>query len=153
MAFAAFDEYLDPALTTGEVIIRPASLPADWEALQRLSPPKMKNPAEFFTYATLVAEVHGEVAGYHQFCLTPADKVLHSFAFRIGAKWKGQGIGQKLADAKVEIAKAAGARMHMYAVDAHNEPALKKICDKQGMHACQQHGPTIIYVQGFGDAG
>jgi GNAT superfamily N-acetyltransferase len=92
-----------------------------------------------------VAEVDGEVAGYTQYSLTP-DGILHSLAIRIDAKHKGKGLGQKLMDAKVDLARRAGARVHFYAIAADGEVALKKIVEKQGMHLCQKHEKTWVYV-------
>ena len=118
---------------------------ADLPALQVLSPPGVKPVIEFFVYPTLVAVVDGEIAGYTQFSLGP-DKVLHSLAIRIGARWKGHGIGQQLMDAKVDLAKRAGATMRFYAVARDGEEALKKILVKQGMHCCQKQGAIWIYA-------
>ena len=133
------------------MMIRSASYPDDLEALQRLSPPSVKPEVEFYAYATLVAEIDGEVAGYPQFAITP-DKVLHSTAIRIGAEWKGQGVGRALMEEKVRMAREVGARMHFYAVALDGEVALKKILEGLGMHRCQEHGDVLIYVQSFGDA-
>lgn len=129
-----------------DVTVRPASLPDDLPALQRLSPPEIKPVVDFYVHATLVAEIGGELAGYTQFCVTP-DKVLHSTAIRIGAEWKGRGIGQQLMDAKVELAKQAGAQMHYYAVDPDGEAALKKILEHQGMRLLCKRVGVWVYVQ------
>lgn len=134
---------LEPMLTD-DVTIR-AMTREDFPALRALSPRDRKDPVQFFVYATLVAEVQGEIAGYTQFSLQP-DGVLHSLAIRIGPEWKGKGIGQKLMDAKVALAKAAGAHMHFYAVAKDGEVALKKILENQGMHRCQDRGEYVIYV-------
>ena len=137
---------MSPALET-DVLVRSMS-PDDLPALQRLSPPHLKPAVHFAVYATLVAEIDGEVVGYTQFSLTP-DGILHSLAIRVGRK--GQGIGQKLMETKVRLAKAAGARMHMYAVDRHGEVALKKILVSLGMHLCQQHGDVLVYAGSLSD--
>src|SRR5262245_35656573 len=100
---------------------------------------------EFDAYPTLVAEVDGRIAGYTQFSLGP-DGVLHSLALRISPEFKGQGIGQRLMDAKVALARRVGAHMHMYAVARDGEVALKKILERQGMHLCQDRGELLIYV-------
>jgi ribosomal protein S18 acetylase RimI-like enzyme len=115
----------------------------DLPALQRLSPPKP--PVEFRVYVTLVAEIDGVIAGYTQFALTP-DGTLHSFAFRVGAEWTGRGIGQRLLAEEVALAKAAGAKFHIYAVDAEGKDALQAILRKQGMHRCHTLGDVVIYA-------
>src|ERR1051326_2752063 len=121
----------------------------DLPDLRRLSPRERKNPLEFFIYPTLVAEVDGEIAGYTQFALGP-DGVLHSLAIRIGADYKGMGIGQRLMDTKEALAKAAGAKIHLYAIAKDGEEALKKIVTKQGMHLCQRHGDLLLYAKQLG---
>lgn len=116
----------------------------DLPILQALSPPK--NPAEFRAYVTLVAEVEGTVAGYAQFALT-MDGTLHSFAIRVAAEWTGRRIGQRLHEEKVAIARAAGAKFHVYAVDAADRDALHAILRKQGMHRCHALDDVVIYAQ------
>lgn len=132
------------------LVLRLARLPDDLPALQKLSPPHVKPEAEFFAHPTLVAEMDGEIAGYTQWCLTP-DKTLHSLAIRIGAPWKGRGIGQALMEGKCRIARDAGARRHMYAIARDGEEALKKIVTKLGMHLCQTLGEVYLYVGHFDD--
>jgi GNAT superfamily N-acetyltransferase len=121
----------------------------DLPALQRLSPPKPL--IEFLVYVTLVAEVEGEVAGYTQFSLTP-DGTLHSLAIRVGAAWTGRGIGRALLAEKVALAKDAGAKRHIYAVDANGKEALVKILLEQGMHLCHQQPGVRLYVASLTEA-
>jgi ribosomal protein S18 acetylase RimI-like enzyme len=134
---------------------------ADLPRLQELSPAEIKNPADFFAFPTLVAEVlHVPdpelcpldypavkvIAGYTQFSLGP-DRILHSQAIRIDARFKGFGIGKALCEERVRIAKAAGATFHLYAVDPEGEIALKKIITKQGMHLCRKLPGVWLYAQ------
>jgi ribosomal protein S18 acetylase RimI-like enzyme len=127
------------------MLIRNAG-PEDLARLMELSPPEVKRPVEFAIYPTLVAELDGVIAGYTQFCLTP-DGILHSLAIRIGAAYKGQGVGSELMEAKLRLARAAGAHTHIYAVAKDGEVALKKILDRLGMHACLTRGDLVIYMQ------
>jgi GNAT superfamily N-acetyltransferase len=129
------------------ILIRAARFPDDLERLQQLSPPEVKPVIEFFTQPCLVAEVDGTVAGYTQFTLG-LDNVLHSRAIRVDAAFKGQGVGAALIEEKVRLAKIAGAKMHLYAVDRDGEVALKKILVKQGMHLCKD-GPVQLYAEHF----
>ena len=117
--------------------------PDDLARLQELSPPSVKNPAEFFVYATLVAEIDGRIVGYTQSTLTP-DGILYSLAIRIDAAYKGRGIGRQLMETKVNLARRAGAKTHFYALARDGEEAIKKICLRLGMHLCQQHGDADI---------
>jgi GNAT superfamily N-acetyltransferase len=130
-----------------DIVVRPMEPMVDLPALQRLSP---KPAGEFYVRATLVAEIDGEIAGYTQFSLGP-DNVLHSLAIRVGAAFKGRGVGQALMDAKVALAKEAGATMHFYAVQRDGEEALKKILLRQGMHLCQDHGDLLVYAGSLRD--
>lgn len=132
------------------LVLRLARIPDDLAALQKLSPPSIKPEAEFFAYPTLVAEIDGEIAGYTQWSLGP-DKTLHSLAIRIGAQWKGRGLGQALMEEKCRLAREAGARRHMYAIAKDGEEALKKIVTKLGMHLCQTLGEVYLYVGHFDD--
>lgn len=121
--------------------------PEDLPQLVALSPPEVKPTIQFRVYPTLVAETEdGTLAGYTQFCLTP-DGILHSLAIRIGARWKGKGVGQSLMEEKLRLARDAGATMHIYAVAQDGEVALKKILERLGMHACQRRGDVIVYMQ------
>lgn len=119
--------------------------PSDLPRLQELSPPTVKNPAEFFVHATLVAEIDGDIVGYTQSSLGP-DGILYSLAIRIDAAYKGRGIGKKLMETKVELARAAGATSHYYAIAHDGEEAIKRICRGLGMHLCQQRGAIDVYA-------
>ena len=143
----------DPGLRGGAPVLRPMA-PADVPGCVAISEPlpdrAPRLELEFFVYPTLVAEVDGVIAGYTQFTLTP-DGTLHSLALRIGTAWKGQGLGGQLMARKVELAKAAGATTHIYAVAKDGEVALKKILERLGMHACQARGGVVIYMQWLGE--
>ena len=125
--------------------IRHARYPDDLERLQELSPPVIKHVSEFFIFPTLVAEIDGVIAGYTQFTVTP-DRVFHSMAIRIGKEYKGQGVGQALADNRVAFGRAAGCIMHFALVDADGEEAMKKILVKQGLHLCQKRDKDKIWI-------
>ncbi len=130
------------------ITIRAAKFPDDLPQLQRLSPPDVKPVLDFFMYPTLVAvEAEHIVLGYTQFSFGP-DKTLHSLAIRIAAEAKGKGVGSALMAEKVRLARAAGARMHLYAVAKDGEEALKKILLKQGMHLCKD-GDLQIYAEHY----
>src|SRR5262249_54723094 len=92
----------------------------------------------------------GLVVGYAQFVLT-IDKVLHSYSIRVSRKFKGQGIGERLHAERVRLAKAAGARIHFYAVDPAGEVALQKIVVAQGMHRCFSVANGYIFAQSLED--
>lgn len=113
------------------VLIRTASW-TDLPRLLELSPPEVKNPDEFGAFATIVAEIEEKVVGYAQFNIT-LDKVMHSQAIRIDRAYKGRGIGYKLCEAREQIARRVGAKVHVYAVAEDGEVALKKILTKLGM--------------------
>jgi ribosomal protein S18 acetylase RimI-like enzyme len=119
--------------------------PQDLERLYELSPPEVKNPADFSVYPTIVAVASGEVVGYAQFSLGP-DRVLHSQALRVVEDMKGQGIGAVLCAERVRLAKAAGATFHLYAVHPSAEPLIK-ILLKQGMHLCKRLPDLHLYAQ------
>src|SRR5258708_34856305 len=90
---------------------------------------------QFFVYSTIVAsigDVDDEIVGFTQFCLTP-DGVLHSYGLNVASRHRGRGIAGTLCQVKEDLAIAAGAKYHLYAV-AKNEHAIKKILLKQGMH-------------------
>jgi GNAT superfamily N-acetyltransferase len=127
-----------------------AMLPKDLPALQVISPPSVKPVVEFDVFPTLVALVDGVIAGYTQFTVTP-DRVFHSMAIRVAPEFKGQGIGQALADARVGLGRDLGCVMHMAAVAAEGEEAMKKILLRQGLHLCRKLGPMWIYLGGFDD--
>lgn len=120
----------------------------DLRRLQELSPPAVKPMVHFAVYPTLVAEIDGEIVGYTQFTLTP-DGILYSLAIRVDARWKGHGIGKRLMEEKIRIAKEAGARMHFYSLAHDGEQAIKRICLGLGMHLCQRQGDVDIYSQAF----
>jgi len=127
-----------------DVLIRPMR-ESDLPELQKLSPPHLKPFVHFLVYVTLVAEVEGKVAGYTQFSLSP-DGTLHSLAIRVGQDWMGRGIGQQLMEEKVALAKDAGAKRHIYAVDTEGKESLKAILIKQGMHLCHSQAGVTLYV-------
>ena len=130
-------------------MIRPM-LPEDLPALQAISPPEVKPVIEFSVFPTLVAEVDGVVAGYTQFTVTP-DRTFHSMAIRIAPAFKGQGLGQALADARVALGREHGCTMHIAGVAAEGEDAMKKILLRQGLHLCRKIEGVWIYVGGFDD--
>lgn len=125
--------------------------PEDLPRLRELSPEDVKPAIEFTIYPTLVAVTEaGEIAGYAQFSLGP-DKILHSLAIRVDAKFKGQGVGSILCAERARVGRAAGAGLHIYAVAPDGEVALKKILVAQGMHLCRKHPDIWLYTQYFGE--
>lgn len=125
----------------------------DLPELEKLSPPHLKPTVQFFAYTTLVADAGaGELAGYTQFALTP-DGILHSYAIRVGEGWKSKGIGRQLMAAKMAIAKAAGGKMHFYAVDPKGDAALKRILIGLGMHLCLKQEDAWVYSGSLIDEG
>ena len=123
----------------------------DLPRLQEISPIERKNPIEFHVYPTLVAVTdEGEIAGYTQFSLGP-DRVLHSLAIRVDARFKGQGVGKALADERDRLGALAGATAHFAVVDPQGEEALKKILVAQGMHLCRKLPNAWVYVKHFGE--
>ena len=122
--------------------------PDDLQAVQTISPADIKPVIEFSAFPTLVAEQDGRIAGYCQFTVTP-DLTLHSLAIRVHADFKGQGVGQQLADARVEIGRQLGCTFHIAAVAAEGEEAMKKILLNQGLHLCRQRPDVWIYAGGL----
>lgn len=98
----------------------------------------------YIVYPTLVAEVKGFVVGFTQFTMT-LDGVLYSTSLRVDSDWQGRGIAKKLMQAKIELARRAGATRHFYPVDAKKE-SLKKICEDLGMHLCRVQGDVHVYA-------
>ena len=118
----------------------------DFPSLVALSTMEFEPEIKLFRYVTLVAARSGILLGYTQFYIT-IDGILHSAAIRIGVEHKGLGIGAALMNVKEQIAIKAGAHLHIYAVAKNGEIALKKILEKQGMHACQHYPEFIIYMK------
>lgn len=140
-----------------KILIRPAAvedvmpLMAMMEALpQNKATLERLGGTRFFVYPTLVAEVEGRVVGYTQFTLG-LDNVLYSMYLRVLKEYWGNGIAQKLMEAKVECAKLAGATRHLYTVSRNGKDAVHKICLKLGMHLCHEQGDVLVYAQTFGE--
>lgn len=148
---AEFVDFPDGTFATGDVMIRMAN-PLDMATLREMSPADVKNPVEFLTMPTLVADEGGQVVGYTQFYIT-VDGVLVSRAIRIAAHMKGRGIGQMLLEVKEALAIKAGARSHLYPVDAKGEQSLKHILNKMGFHLCQTQAGTEFWLKQFLNGG
>jgi GNAT superfamily N-acetyltransferase len=129
----------------------------DMEQLVALSPPARKKLADFLVFPTLVAEdaplqsaeaetSDPRIIGYCQFSLDPVSKVLTSYAIRVAEDQKGRGVGRRLIHRQRQLAASAGAILHVYHVDRTGEAALKKILEAEGLHLCQQHGDTWVYL-------
>jgi len=129
-----------------QVYIRPARIPDDMPRLLEISPVTVKPESDWYLYPTLVAEMGDRVVGYTQFSVGP-DMILHSKAIRVDGDYKGHGIGAMLMAAKVDIAKKAGCRAHMYPVATQGEQALKKILLKSGMHLCKDGPEWQLYME------
>jgi GNAT superfamily N-acetyltransferase len=122
---------------------------ADMPALLKLSPPEIKPVAEWLALPTLVATEDEVVVGYTQFAFNPSDLTFTSRAIRVDAAHKGKGIGQMLADERLKIGRAVGAKIHFAPVAREGEEAMKKILLKQGLHLCQKTGDLWLYVGTF----
>jgi GNAT superfamily N-acetyltransferase len=96
-------------------------------------------------HPTLVATIYEEIVGYASYYLDGAGIFYHG-ALRVLEAWQQEGIGTRLMQARIAIARDFHAPAHHCLVWTH-KPIMARLCERHGMVATARYdGSRTLYV-------
>lgn len=107
--------------------------------------------ATLHCHPTLVATIYGKVLGYASYYLDDEGTFFHG-ALRVLEEYQQEGVGTKLMNARINIAKDFHCAYHRCIVWTH-KPVMAAMCSRAGMIPLEQYdGSRTLYVGSLLDA-
>jgi len=130
---------MEPWVIDDETVIR-AHTPEDLSVIKAWTP--AESQPFLHIHPTIVAEVRGTVVGYGQYLVSAT--VFFHLALRIADEWQRFGLGRRLMDYRIALAREIHCAHH-YAIVLKSKPAMMALCEKVGMSAYYEDAQTITY--------
>ena len=115
----------------------------EWADIAKFTPAEEVSTLRF--RPTLVATMYGIVIGYGSYYLDGTGTFYHG-ALRVVELYQGEGVGKRLMEARIRLAKDFHCHAH-YALVLTDKPAMAALCEKFGMLPTLRYdGTRTLYV-------